>query len=344
MITCNCENQFDSILNYVNHLRTHHKNVSIFQCVLANCHRRFSNLESYRYHLNTHETIDMNNLDLSINLAEPETFDVNYLDLNINLAEPVNTNFNIQNDLNINLEEPANTDFNIQPNLIVFDNTDLPTQINNMKYRFLKMVIGIYNENEFSRKKILVYLKQTISMFKENLNILLNIFEKSTVDNNIKNEVKHLIQEFSISSAIQSEYLFFKKINELGYFAYPQTVILNTKTEIKTVNNIPKIVNTKITIQTINLTELFGKLFNNTNMLLDIYNNMEDILNHSNTGYISNIIQTDHWKNIVRLLDSTTTLYLPLFVYFDDFETNNPLGSRSKIKKVGGVYYTVQLA
>lgn len=62
MITCNCQNEFDSIFNYVKHLKTYHKNLSIFYCVFDNCNRKFTNLESYRYHLNKHDS------DSNINL------------------------------------------------------------------------------------------------------------------------------------------------------------------------------------------------------------------------------------------------------------------------------------
>lgn len=320
MFTCNnCNNEFDSIFNFIKHLSKYHNNISIFNCNFDNCNRRFSNLHSYRYHLNRHETVSNINLPI-LNLDNLES---------VNVGEGPQPVVNLPNVEYINI------------NLAVADSSDdLQSKFIDMKDRFLKMVLSVYNENSFSRKKILIYLKQITHMFKENLNILLNIFENSTADVNTKIEIKTLIQLFSISCTVQSEYLFLKKINELGYFSYPQTVIINTTTEIKTINNIPKIVNSKITIQTIDLTELFGKLFNNTNMLLDIYNHMQ-VLNDRNNGFISNIIQTKYWKDRIKYLDSARTLNLPLFVYCDDFEPNNPLGSRAKIKKMGGVYVTI---
>lgn len=47
----------------------------------------------------------------------------------------------------------------------------------------------------------------------------------------------------------------------------------------------------------------------------------------------------DHWKEILESQEaSEDTLYLPLQIYFDDFEPNNPLGGHRIINKLGGVY------
>lgn len=36
--------------------------------------------------------------------------------------------------------------------------------------------------------------------------------------------------------------------------------------------------------------------------------------------------------------DNADTCYLPLEVYYDDFEPNNPLGGHAVIHKLGGIY------
>lgn len=47
------------------------------------------------------------------------------------------------------------------------------------------------------------------------------------------------------------------------------------------------------------------------------------------------ILQGQFWKSV---LTETNEYILPLIIYFDDFEINNPLGSRKCINKLGGVY------
>lgn len=50
-------------------------------------------------------------------------------------------------------------------------------------------------------------------------------------------------------------------------------------------------------------------------------------------------IQGDHWKEILSSKEeSEDTLYLPLQIYFDDFEPNNPCGGHAIIHKLTGCY------
>lgn len=57
---------------------------------------------------------------------------------------------------------------------------------------------------------------------------------------------------------------------------------------------------------------------------------------------ISNIIQTPLWKKkINRIENDSSTLLLPLIIYFDDFEPLNSLGSHSGAYKIGSVYCSI---
>ncbi|XP_023309772.1 uncharacterized protein LOC111691352, partial [Anoplophora glabripennis] len=53
---------------------------------------------------------------------------------------------------------------------------------------------------------------------------------------------------------------------------------------------------------------------------------------------LSNILNGSLWEEILQSTKETT---FPLFIYFDDFETCNPLGSHAGIYKVGAVYFTI---
>lgn len=53
----------------------------------------------------------------------------------------------------------------------------------------------------------------------------------------------------------------------------------------------------------------------------------------------SNIIQAKLWNEKCALRDDEPgSKRLPLILYFDDYETNNPLGSHKGISKCGAVY------
>ncbi|KYN19735.1 hypothetical protein ALC57_07962 [Trachymyrmex cornetzi] len=58
----------------------------------------------------------------------------------------------------------------------------------------------------------------------------------------------------------------------------------------------------------------------------------------SKTVTISNIMQTDFWKSKISESNKIT---LPLFLYEDDFECGNPLGSHTTVYKMSGMYISL---
>ncbi|KAL1458020.1 hypothetical protein WDU94_008196 [Cyamophila willieti] len=57
---------------------------------------------------------------------------------------------------------------------------------------------------------------------------------------------------------------------------------------------------------------------------------------------IMNIMQGSTWKKMKReMATSEDVLHLPMIVYYDDFEVNNPLGAHAGIHKIGGLYISL---
>jgi len=51
---------------------------------------------------------------------------------------------------------------------------------------------------------------------------------------------------------------------------------------------------------------------------------------------ISSFLQSQLWKEKLRM--NQNKIILPLFLYFDDFQVNNPLVSHAGCQKLGAVY------
>ncbi|XP_066595409.1 uncharacterized protein [Prorops nasuta] len=66
---------------------------------------------------------------------------------------------------------------------------------------------------------------------------------------------------------------------------------------------------------------------------------MSEFKNRSENGIYSSILDGEIWQSIEKRYHGK--IVLPLLLYFDDFEINNPLGSHSNIQKIGAVYYTI---
>jgi len=70
-------------------------------------------------------------------------------------------------------------------------------------------------------------------------------------------------------------------------------------------------------------------------VVLDSFVQHHNFLN-SQTNY-TNLLNSDLWKEKMLHFNKDDSLYIPYFLYFDDFEVNNPLGSHTS--PVLGVYY-----
>ena len=59
-----------------------------------------------------------------------------------------------------------------------------------------------------------------------------------------------------------------------------------------------------------------------------------------NVNIISNFIQCEFWSNLKQTFDPSKII-LRLYLFFDDYETGNPLGSHAGLNKVGAVYASI---
>lgn len=84
---------------------------------------------------------------------------------------------------------------------------------------------------------------------------------------------------------------------------------------------------------------MFQKLFALPNLLNEIVNYIDEL---DGKDWVYNIGQSKRWTNTVdKAKLKQDEIALPLFVFFDDFEPLNVLGSHSGIYKLGGVYVYV---
>lgn len=83
------------------------------------------------------------------------------------------------------------------------------------------------------------------------------------------------------------------------------------------------------------LRQVFYKLFSMTNVLSSTLSYMKRCYADV-SGTMENFIQGSAWRK--RIANAPDKLIIPYFLFFDDFESGNALGSHSGIHKLGAVY------
>lgn len=66
---------------------------------------------------------------------------------------------------------------------------------------------------------------------------------------------------------------------------------------------------------------------------------IDEFAKYDDQGVYTTLFQGEIWKNISKSLCEKTVI--PLYLYYDDFEVNNPLSSSVGIHKIEGLYFSI---
>lgn len=80
---------------------------------------------------------------------------------------------------------------------------------------------------------------------------------------------------------------------------------------------------------------------NNLNLALDRYDKLINLSVLDKHCTLSNFIQGSLWKE--KIFSHQSQIVMPSSMYIDDFEINNPLGSKSMCHSISAVYYSFPL-
>lgn len=212
------------------------------------------------------------------------------------------------------------------------DISDLNVNYTNMTKLFIKYCA----KSELTRKI-------AIGVFNDIAGVAKNVIkdECETIENlEIKRVVQNIFKNV-FCDIPKSDYFIFKKIKDLNCDINFKKVIIHTRNEesIGPSNNI-SIKKYEFASKIISTQDLFYKLFNNTPYLLKIIDYINQI-NLKDNSFIYNFMQSPLFKNMSANITTPDSLCLPLLIYYDDFEVNNPLGSHATAKKLGGIYMKI---
>jgi len=89
--------------------------------------------------------------------------------------------------------------------------------------------------------------------------------------------------------------------------------------------------------QIVEIRQVLSLLFQRPNFLHLMKSHYNELM--SNNIVCNNFVQGQLWKSQVSYFDNKTVF--SIFIYFDDYETGNALGSHSGKNKLGAVYFSL---
>lgn len=310
-----CNKNFSKNQTFVIHMSTSHRFASSFSCCYKKCTRNFSSLSSLKKHihsLHNNDNVCMLNVAAKNKKIFHSTQETQLVSRNINEQT-------IENELT----------------------SDVPQDCSNanLKEKFevsiLKYASTLYSNDRINRSVVQEMLNHTSELITSLFSCLLN--KLTSPDKADYNDIVSVLST-DLFSSINSEYKRFQLLTNLNLLIMPKPYLIGRMFDSKSCSS--------ATSSSLNIKQCEGQIISLRILLknfLEIPNVLNEMLiyiqsEEANVDYISSIFNSNLWKSLKNKYKNKTIL--PLFLYYDDFETGNPLGTQAGVHKLGGMYFS----
>ncbi|CAG9773464.1 unnamed protein product [Ceutorhynchus assimilis] len=201
--------------------------------------------------------------------------------------------------------------------------------------RCLLFVTKLYNNNTVNRSVIQDVIDNTSELLNSIFSKIKSQLNLPETSGSNCNELSILLSK-DLFETCNSEHKRFKILEELGYFIRPKSFFIGNMLNTTTTSNNTIVEHKPCEEQIIPLRKILKKVLEMPNILSRMLNFIaeEEIKEEE----ISSLFNSDWWKTVKQKYSGK--LVLPLYIYFDEFETGNPLGTQAGVHKLGGVYFS----
>lgn len=203
-----------------------------------------------------------------------------------------------------------------------------------MDYDLLVTLSELYSFTDIPRKRV----RDIIEIFDKNI---LHGEAFRTIKQFISNAIcdsplcDSLASFSNLFAKYPSEHTQIQFLKKKGNFTEPETYKIGERKDFKEVDGIPVAISVSMDAQFIPLRHTLKSFFELDNVLQQTLFYMDQLT--QNSSIISNFIQGEYWQG----LEKGNSTVIPLVLYFDEYEVNNPLGSHAGVNKVGAVYCSI---
>lgn len=314
-----CNSQFDSILKLCRHIDLHHlrkKSYSRFyKCAIDNCFQCFQTSYSFKRHILRCHSLETPNPHkiVSPSAQYQQSLQEPVLETSVNNLMSADNNVDGENVANVN-------NFNFNP----YDSNEL-----------LEYVCNLHSKPNLSRLQVTEIYNSMAGLISYIINCTKNIFI-TKCEININNDIEELVNSpLVIFEKVNTEYKLLKYLQEKNLYVQPKSFEISLQNELVFHNGVSNIdcnhskgVLMPIEFQIKSFFEL-PKIFE------EVINNTEKLC--SERDYL-NFVNGNRWKSIMNKYEGN--IVIPYFLYNDDFQVDDALGSHSGEHSVSGFYYS----
>ena len=213
------------------------------------------------------------------------------------------------------------------------DNSENDSVLNSDRYEEIvfEFIVSLLEKSNISRKDVFFILKNVATLITKSFELF------SELKNKEKNVKKFCTYLNTVFGEVNTETKLFSFLKKLHSLILPKKIIIGHDTETSNVRGVQP--HKEYSVSYVSLVDTLECLIKNKAIFKNIIENQNMLQNE--TTCISNITQGRMWKEKISTI--TADYVFPFFIFYDDFETGNPLGSHATIQKLGGVYGSVPL-
>lgn len=304
-----CVSEFDTIKGLFLHLKLIHSLSadSTYCCHQNNCNRKYSNAKSFRKHLGTHSSEEPQMQNITSTLS----------DIHVDVITPAQA---VPGTLNI--PEKSLT-YNSNQEIL---NTSLEN-----------LATWLYGHSELNRKTandILVRITQHVT---EPIGSILSKQVLPFAETSVKSCLDDISKLCKNPFNNMTEHNILKYLKDKGHFVYPRTFVIDDSINIGQRNSTVRLIPKQRTGFILPLAKALKQFFEKPGVLKVVTDYMQELILDTSSS-ISNIIQSDYWKEKIRENLGSKDVIIPLYIYFDDFECGNALGSHAGSQSIAATY------
>lgn len=312
LYTCfSCSKSFTSIDALIGHMKVIHLYLRKFECKQNNCHRHFPTISCLRKHM-----------------YKQHAFFETYSEQKNNFVSKLNNSSNAGSSEHINTPRFTESDDRPQEK-----KSDLNSEI-------LSFIGIIYSIPSLPRNLVQIIVEKITELVITISQEIDCIITSLNVEDKVKSEISCVFKDVKKTLAsLSSEYLRLNYFQKLKSYVPPKTVFFGEYACLgKTKAGADTLVYKKAEGQIMDLRTVL-KLFLE---LPTVYQAICSYMEHEQqpSDIVTSFMSAKLWQEMKTKLD-TNKIYLPLVMYFDDFECCNPLGSKAGLYKIGAVYLSL---
>ena len=350
MIVCDaCKLSFPDNSVFIRHLNITHSHLKTFVCSELKCQKSFSLIDSFIRHIRSkhkfeieesaslHENLSPLSPGTSFDICNFESDEESTSD-NIFYLEEESSDSNDSDSFSDSDLFWDEKDYKSDPSLT--ENIDQNIKIANDEV--LIFTGKLYHFPDLSRKHVNRVISEASQLFESSLNSVQNEIcshlKTLGASEQYLHEIRNIFHNYSQPFRnVQTEKQIFSQFRYYDTFIVPESYRIGERTEFKSKITGASRENIPVVAQFIPIRFVLQKFFE----MPGVFDKTMGYVNYlkSCKEIISNIIQGPFWRE--KSTPFEEKMVLPLLMYFNDYENNNPLGSHKGISKCGAVYLSV---